>query len=71
MSKITMGQPRSRTRITREGEFEEYLEIEYFVNDARFTLNMDKEGYTAAKAEDAVKKAAAEICNTTGKTITL
>ncbi|GAI88816.1 unnamed protein product, partial [marine sediment metagenome] len=31
MVEVVMGTTRSRTRITREGEFEEYYEVEFFV----------------------------------------
>lgn len=71
MNKVTIGKPYPRTRINRQGEFEEYYEVEYFVDDIRYTLEMPKEGFTSAKAEEAVKKAAAEIVNTSGKSITL
>ena len=68
---VTMGTVRSRTRITREGEFEEYYEVEYFVDDARYTLEMSPKDFTAAKAEAAVKKRAAELLAVKGKKLTL
>lgn len=71
MSEIVMGTTRSRTRITREGEFEEYYEVEFFVDDARYTLEMSPRDFTAAKAEAAVKKRAAELAGVKGKKITL
>ncbi len=71
MAEIVMGTVRSRTRITREGEFEEYYEVEFFVDDARHTLEMSPKDWTAAKAEAAVKKAGTELAAVKGKKITL
>ena len=71
MAEVVMGTVRSRTRITREGEFEEYYEVEFFVDDARHTLEMSPRDYTAEKAEAAVKKRAAELVAVKGKKITL
>jgi len=71
MPDIIMGTVRSRTRITREGEFEEYLEVEYFIGDARHTLEMSPVDFTAEKAEAAVKTAAAELVKVQGKKIKL
>ena len=71
MPEVTMGTVRSRTRITREGEFEEYYEIEFFVDDARHTLQMSPRDYTAEKAEAAVKKRATQLAAVKGKKITL
>ena len=71
MAEVVMGTVRSRTRITQEGEFEEYYEVEFFVDDARHTLEMSPRDFTAAKAEAAVKKAAAELAAVKGKKITL
>jgi len=71
MAEVVMGTVRSRTRITPEGEFEEYYEIEFFVDDARHTLEMSPKEYTAEKAEAAVKKRATELAAVKGKKITL
>ena len=71
MAEIVMGTVRSRTRITREGEFEEYYEVEFFVDDARHTLEMSPRDYTAEKAEAAVKKRATELVAAKGKKISL
>ena len=71
MADIVMGVVRSRTRITGEGEFEEYYEVEYHVDDARYTLEMSPRDFTAAKAEAAVKKKAAEMVAVKGKKIVL
>ena len=71
MVEITMGTVRSRTRITREGEFEEYYEVEYYIDDARYTLEMSPKDFTAVKAEALVKKAAAERAAVKGKKLTL
>jgi len=71
MFEVTVGTVRSRTRITREGQFEEYYEVEYFVDDARYTLEMSPEGFTALKTEEAVKKHAAEFVAIKGKKITI
>ena len=71
MAEVTMGTVRSRTRITREGEFEEYYEVEYHVDDARYTLEMSPRDFTAAKAEAAVKKRVAELIAVKGKKLTL
>lgn len=61
MAEVTMGTVRSRTRITREGEFEEYYEVEFFVGDARHTLEMSPKDFSAKKAEELVTKRAAEL----------
>lgn len=71
MAEVVMQTVRSRTRITPEGEFEEYYEVEFFVDDARHTLEMSPKEYTAEKAEAAVKKRATELAAVKGKKITL
>lgn len=71
MTEVTMGTVRSRTRITKEGEFEEYYEVEFFVDDARHSLEMSPRDYTAEKAEAAVKKQAVQLASVKGKKITL
>ncbi len=71
MNTVVIGTTRSRTRITREGEFEEYYEVEFFVDDARHRLEMSPKDFTAAKAEEAVKKMAAELVAIKGKKVTL
>ena len=70
MAEVVMGTTRSRTRITREGEFEEYYEVEYYVDDARFTLEMAPADYTAKAAEEAVRKKATELVAVKGKKLT-
>ena len=67
MPEVIMGTTRSRTRITREGEFEEYYEVEFFVDDARYTLELSPVKFTAKVAEEAVKKRAAELVAVKGK----
>jgi len=71
MAEVVMGTVRSRTEITPEGTFEEYYEVEFFVDDARHTLRMSPSNYTAEKAEAAVKKRAVELAAVKGKKITL
>lgn len=71
MVEVKMGTVRSRTRITPEGEFEEYYEVEFFIDDARHKLEMPPRDFTAAAAEAAVKKVAAEMAAVQGKKITL
>ena len=71
MAEVTMGTVRSRTRITREGEFEEYYEVEFFVDDARHTLEMSPKDFTAKKAEEVVKKRAAELGAVKGKKVVI
>ncbi|GAI11053.1 unnamed protein product [marine sediment metagenome] len=71
MADVIMGTTRSRTRITREGEFEEYYEVEFFIDDARYTLEMSPVGFTAKAAEEAVRKKAAELVAVKGKKIAL
>ena len=71
MVEVTMGTVRSRTRITPEGEFEEYYEVEFFVDDARHKLEMSPRDFTAKKAEAAVKVRAAELTAVKGKKVTL
>lgn len=71
MPEVTMGTVRSRTRITPEGEFEEYYEVEFFVDDAKHKLEMSPKDFTAEKAEAAVKVRAAELATVKGKKIKL
>lgn len=71
MSDVTMGTVRSRTRITPEGEFEEYFEVEFFVDDAKHKLEMSPRDFTAEKAETMVKARAAELSAVKGKKIKL
>ena len=71
MAEVKMGTVRSRTRITPEGEFEEYYEVEFFVDDARHKLEMSPKDFTAEKAEAAVKKMAAELVAVKGKKVAL
>jgi len=71
MVEVTMGTVRSRTDITPEGTFEEYYDVEYFVDDARYHLRMSPEGWTAVAAEKAVRERAAELVAVKGKKITL
>jgi len=71
MTDVIMGNVRSRTRITPEGGFEEYYEVEFFVDDARHTLEMSPEAFTAAKAEAAVRIRAAELVAVKGKKLKL
>lgn len=71
MADIRIGTIRSRTEITPEGEFKDYKEVEFFVDDARHTLRIPEEGFSAKVAEEEVKKKAAEILQIQGKKITL
>lgn len=71
MSEVKMGTVRSRTRITPEGEFEEFYEVEFFIDDARYTLEMSPKKFTAELAEAEVKKKAAELLKVKGKKIAL
>lgn len=71
MNEVTMGVTRSRTRITPEGEFQEYYEIEFHIDDARYTLEMAPAKFTAKAAEEAVRKKAAELVAIRGKKIEL
>lgn len=71
MSKVVMGDTRSRTRITEEGEFEEYLEVTFFVDDAKHKVEMPKKDFTAEKAEAAVTAQARELVAIKGKEIKL
>jgi len=71
MAEIRIGTPRSRTRITPEGTFEEYYEVEFFMDDARYTVQLLAEEFTAQVAEAQVRAKAAEIMAITGKAISL
>ena len=71
MSELTIGTPRSRVRITPEGEFEEYYEIEFFIAGARYTINIPASEFSAEAAEAKVKERAAEITALRGKVIKL
>jgi len=68
---VRMGVVRSRTDIDDEGHFYEYYDIEFFVGDARHKLQMLPKDFTAAKAEEAVKKRAAELIAVQGKKVVL
>jgi len=68
---VTIGQTRSRTRITREGEFEEYYEVEFYVGDARHKLEVSPKGFSAKKAEELVTARAKELLALQGKSITI
>ena len=68
---VRIGQTRSRTRITPEGEFEEYYEVEFFVGDARHKLEMSPRDFTAKKAEELVRARATELIALQGKKVTL
>jgi hypothetical protein len=68
---ITIGTVRSRTEITPEGKFQETYEIEYFIGDARHKVTMPRSQYSPKAAEEAVKKAAADILALQGKKVTL
>lgn len=69
MVDVRIGQTRSRTRITPEGEFEEYYEVEFFVGDARHKAEISPVGFTAKKAEELVKARAAELIALQGKKV--
>lgn len=69
MTDVKVGTVRSRTKITGEGTFEEYYEVEFFVGDARHKLAMSPDGWTAEKAEEAVRARAKELTAIQGKTI--
>lgn len=66
---VRIGQTRSRTRITPEGEFQEYYEVEFFVGDARHKLEMSPVDFTAKKAEELVRARAAELIALQGKKV--
>lgn len=71
MVDVLMGIVRSRTRITPEGTFEEYYEVEFFIDDARHKLEMSPKDFTAEKAEKEVAKRAKELVAIQGKKISL
>ena len=71
MADVKIGTVRSRTEITPEGTFQEYYDVEFFVDDARHRLRMSPEGWTAQAAEAEVKKRAAELVAAKGKKVTI
>lgn len=71
MAEVTMGVVRERTEITPEGAFQKYLEVEFFVDDARHHLRMSPEKFTAKAAEEAVRVKAAELAAVIGKKVSL
>jgi len=71
MAELRIGTPRSRTRITPEGAFEEYYEIEFFIDDARYTVTLLAKEFSAEAAEAKVRARAAEITAISGKAIKL
>lgn len=71
MAEVRIGTPRQRTDISPEGKFFDYYEVEFFIDDARYTLAIPAKDYTAEVAEARVKEKAAEITAITGKTISL
>ncbi|GAI31334.1 unnamed protein product [marine sediment metagenome] len=70
MPEVKIGTPRSRTEITPEGAFEEYIEVEFYIDDARHHLRMSPIGFTAKLAEEAVRARAAELVAIQDKKIT-
>jgi len=71
MTDVLMGVVRSRTRITPEGEFQEYYEVEFMIGDAKYKLEMSPKDFTAEKAEKAVALKAKELLAIQGKKVTL
>jgi len=71
MAEIRIGTPRSRTEITPEGTFAEYYEVEFFIGDARYTVNIPAEEFTAEAAEAKVRERAEQILGVKGKTVEL
>lgn len=71
MTEIRIGTPRSRTQITPEGKFEEYYEVEFFLDDARYTVTIPAKQFTAKAAEEAVKARAAELLALKDKKLSL
>lgn len=71
MVEVIMGSVRERTEITPEGQFEKYLDVEFFVDDARHHLRMSPDKFTAKAAEEAVRVKAAELVAVKGKKITI
>ncbi len=71
MAEVTIGTPRSRTQITPEGKFEEYYEIEFFIDEARYTVTLLAKEFTAEAAKAKVSARAAEIMAISGKAISL
>jgi len=69
MPEVKIGVVRTRTEITPEGTFQEYYDVEYFIDDARHHVRMLPKGFTAKTAEAAVKAAAAELIAITEKKI--
>jgi len=56
-----------RTSITKEGTFVKEMEVEYVTKSGvRGTVMLPKEGFTAEKAREAVKREAEEIEKTLG-----
>lgn len=70
-AEVKIGTPRTRTEITPEGTFQEYYDVEFFIDDARHHLRMSPEGFTAKAAEEAVRARAAELAGIQGKKITM
>jgi len=68
---VTMGVVRSRTGIDGEGQFYDYYEVGFFINDARHKLTMSQEKFTAKAAEEAVKKRAAELIAVQNKKVVM
>jgi hypothetical protein len=71
MSELTIGTPRSRVRITPEGEFEEYYEVEFFIDGARYTVTILASEFTSEAAMEKVNARAAEIIALKGKKLKL
>lgn len=69
MGTIRYGVPRQRTTINAEGQFEEYVEVEFFIDDARYTVKIPAEEFDAAAAKAVVEAKAAQILQITGKEV--
>uniref|UniRef100_A0A6M3Y002 Uncharacterized protein n=1 Tax=viral metagenome TaxID=1070528 RepID=A0A6M3Y002_9ZZZZ len=71
MAEVIIGTPRSRLEITPEGKFKGYYEVEFFIDDARYTVTLLAKEFTAEAAEAKVRARAAEIIALSGKVIKL
>lgn len=68
---LKIGTPRERTVITPEGRFKTRLEIPYTIDDANYSVVIDKEGATPEVIETAAREDAKKFIETKGKTLTI
>jgi len=71
VAEVRIGTPRRRTKITPEGEFVEIYEIEFFIEDARYSLEFPVFDFDPEKAEAKIIEEAKKLLRLKGKRLPL